>query len=697
MNASRAFAVFGILLALTGCSGGGGGDDNDNDPAPTATLGTSATSVASGGSVTLTWNSTNATSCAAGGNWSGTKSTSGSEVVSNITAASTFSLVCSGGGGNSNTASVNVSILAPAVPTATLQSSAPSVASGGSVTLTWTSTSATACTASGGWTGAKTASGTEVVSNITAATTYSIACTGTGGTSPTSSVNVTILGGQALVSGTITFARIPFSVATNLGLNYAASTQQPARGIQVHAINPTTQAIITSATTDASGNFQLTVNANTNIQVRAEARMVRPNTQPLPRWDVHVQDADATTPVNYAYSDSQTFSSANGVDHDLAIPSGFSTTGAVTGTRHSAPFAILDTVYQGIQTVLGVAPTTNFPELTMDWAANNPGGETFFDANDSMIVLSADPSSDTDEFDQHVIAHEFGHYIEFNFSRADNIGGSHGLGDRLDPRVAFGEGFGYAFAAIVLNDPVARDSFMSGGGPVSSTFNVESNNVTNPGWFSEASVWSILWDLHDSVSDGNDSLSLGFTPLWNVLTNAQRTTNAFTTVFAFVDALKDARPGDSAAINMLVGGQSISVVADEFGTGETNHGGAPASSDVLPLYATITPGTPVILRSSAPFGTYNTIGNHRYLRLVLATTRNNTRITVTSDGPDPDMFVYRQGDFVSQLSGEVVGNENTGPYNAPAGTYILDVYECANGCTGAQGTPGPYNLTITVN
>ena len=39
------------------------------------------------------------------------------------------------------------------------------------------------------------------------------------------------------------------------------------------------------------------------------------------------------------------------------------------------------------------------------------------------IVLTAEVGTDTDEFDQHVIAHEFGHYIEHNFSRADNIGG----------------------------------------------------------------------------------------------------------------------------------------------------------------------------------------------------------------------------------------------------------------------------------
>ena len=181
---------------------------------------------------------------------------------------------------------------------------------------------------------------------------------------------------------------------------------------------------------------------------------------------------------------------------------------------------------------------------------------------------------DTDEFDQHVIAHEFGHYVENSFSRADNIGGPHGRGDKLDIRVAFGEGFGYAFSAIVLGDPVARDSFVNGGVQVSSTFNVETNPPTNPagaplhdyGCFcSESSVWSILWDLYDPVADANDNLSLGFAPLWSVLTNEQRTTPALTSIFSFIAALKAARPGDATAINTLLFAQNIDNVTDAFG------------------------------------------------------------------------------------------------------------------------------------
>ena len=229
-----------------------------------------------------------------------------------------------------------------------------------------------------------------------------------------------------------------------------------ARGHRAGAESRARTTVLATGSTDNLGNYSLSVAANTTITIEVVARMLRDASQALPRWDVRVQDG--TTGNNpYTFTDPCSFNSSAGTAHNVAIPTGINAAGAATGTRASAPFAILDTVYQGIQTVIGVAPTTNFPALIVDWGSQANG--TFFSSgNPQHIALLSDLATDTDEFDQHVIAHEFGHYIENNFSRADNIGGAHGLGDKLDPRVAFGEGFGYAFAAIVLNDPVARDS-----------------------------------------------------------------------------------------------------------------------------------------------------------------------------------------------------------------------------------------------
>jgi hypothetical protein len=160
-------------------------------PVPTVALTVSPTAVASGGNATLTWSSTNATSCIATNGWSGTLITAGTRNTGALTTATTYSLYCVGPGGTSATASATVTISATAIPTATLTASPTAIPAGGTSTLTWTSSNATACTASGGWSGTLATNGTQNVSP-TANTTYSLTCTGPTGTSPAATATVTI-------------------------------------------------------------------------------------------------------------------------------------------------------------------------------------------------------------------------------------------------------------------------------------------------------------------------------------------------------------------------------------------------------------------------------------------------------------------------------------------------------------------------
>jgi hypothetical protein len=67
------------------------------------------------------------------------------------------------------------------------------VSSGSSATLSWTSTQANACTASGGWSGSKSTSGTQLIGPLTNAAAYTITCTGSGG-SAVDSVIINISG-----------------------------------------------------------------------------------------------------------------------------------------------------------------------------------------------------------------------------------------------------------------------------------------------------------------------------------------------------------------------------------------------------------------------------------------------------------------------------------------------------------------------
>ena len=96
-----------LALAVTACGGGAveGSQSQGGGIAPAVSLAATPLSVTSGGSSTLTWSSTNATSCTASGAWSGAKATSGSQSTGPLTASSSFTLTCTGTTGAQTNAS----------------------------------------------------------------------------------------------------------------------------------------------------------------------------------------------------------------------------------------------------------------------------------------------------------------------------------------------------------------------------------------------------------------------------------------------------------------------------------------------------------------------------------------------------------------------------------------------------------------
>jgi mannan endo-1,4-beta-mannosidase len=66
--------------------------------------------------------------------------------------------------------------------------------------LTWSSTNATACTASGGWSGSEATAGSKATGALNATATYTLSCTGSGGTA-TQSATVSVTG--APTGGTV--------------------------------------------------------------------------------------------------------------------------------------------------------------------------------------------------------------------------------------------------------------------------------------------------------------------------------------------------------------------------------------------------------------------------------------------------------------------------------------------------------------
>jgi hypothetical protein len=158
----------------------------------------SPAAIESGQSATLSWEATNATECRAGDNWWGYVGTSGSRSTGALQATSLYRIKCSGPGGNA-VHYVTVSVSDTTAPTVVLTASPASVASGSLSTLTWNSTNASNCTASGTWNGTEPASGSQNTSPLTVTTTYTLTCSGAGGSASQSAmVSVTNPGSVAL-------------------------------------------------------------------------------------------------------------------------------------------------------------------------------------------------------------------------------------------------------------------------------------------------------------------------------------------------------------------------------------------------------------------------------------------------------------------------------------------------------------------
>jgi hypothetical protein len=152
--------------------------------APTVTISVAPTSIAVGQSATLTWSSTNATACTASNAWTGSEAVSGTLSETPTTAGTlNYVLTCTGAGGSANaTATLTVTVASPQ-PTVTIAVSPTSITVGQSATVTWSSSNATSCTASGAWSGAEATSGTlSVTPSASGSASYALACTGAGGT-----------------------------------------------------------------------------------------------------------------------------------------------------------------------------------------------------------------------------------------------------------------------------------------------------------------------------------------------------------------------------------------------------------------------------------------------------------------------------------------------------------------------------------
>jgi hypothetical protein len=526
-------------------------------------------------------------------------------------------------------------------------------------------------------------------------------CGGGGGGGAPPVTNVT-------VSGIVTFDFVP--AVAGLGLDYDNIQARPVRGANVEIVSGAS--ILASGRTGTDGSYALTVAGSRSAFLRVKAQMQQSG---APSWNFRIADntnGDALYALDGPVFNTGTANSTR----DLHAASGWGGT-SYTGTRSAAPFAILDTVYDSGAVLLEADPVLSLTPLTLYWSTQNRPtlpvdgiadtstgeiGSSFASADLNGIFLLGAENADTDEYDRHVVAHEFGHYVEYTLSRTDSIGGPHALLDRLDLRTAFSEGFSNALSAIVLGDSVYRDATGNRQG-MAGAFDIEGPlpspipQPTNPGWFSERSIHEIIYDIVDANPDanGSDQLSMDFVTVYAAMRNGHRTATALTSIFTFVDALKAANPAEAGLIDSIVSAQTINSIVDQYGTNETNDGNT-VRNDVLPVYAPIAVnGAAVNLCSTDEFrsnatGMSNKLSSRRFVRFNAGSMGTYTFRAVATEVPagevaDPDMVLHRAGvlavsdDAPANCSDQMLQNcTETFSNFLNAGDHVLEIYEFSN-------------------
>lgn len=520
-------------------------------------------------------------------------------------------------------------------------------------------------------------------------------------------------GQPGIISGRVSFDRVPFG-SLGTGLDFAGVAPQPARGVVVELVLPPVGSttcegsVLDTVLTDGGGYYALDAgNDSTQVCVRARAQLYRAGS---PGWNIAV--ADNTDGNNlYVMADSRVASAADEPERDLHAASGLS--GSIyAGPRVAAPFAILDTACKAMNTMLSFNSSAQFGTLSLLWSVDNGEesgalsegkiGSAFFNPDARAIYLRGDADSNTDEFDEMVIAHEFGHFLTHTFSRSDSIGGEHDLSQNLDPRLAFDEGWATAFAGLALGTPYYRDSMVKIDPADANEYAFDiggSESWYARGWYGEASTQLLLYNA--GLSSGLNSLLATFT------SNAYRGNPALASVFSFAAVFKQNNPALASTFTSAMNAENING-GDAFASGETH---APNPARDLPWYSPISVGSPVQICSSDQYGVNNKLSNRRYLRLDIGAAGRYRILAQPAAGyanAVAGLELLQGSSYLDPGSTDVYLDYRTGSTANPsvattwqleAGvTYVLGVFHLGNQLVNS-GTParGYQCLNVSVN
>lgn len=492
------------------------------------------------------------------------------------------------------------------------------------------------------------------------------------------------------LSGELRYEFVPYD-HTNDGLDYGKTEARPIRGARVVLLDASDSTQIKETTSDEQGHYALDWEGTSQVKIWVYAETVEP--------PIVVEDNTSGNATYVVESGEALAETKGGAKLDVLATTGW-TGSSYAKPRLSAPFSVLDAVYTAASRFMKEAtPAPAFKRLKVNWSVDNRPESGSVSAGQidtsnwdgTEIYLLGKENVDTDEFDTHVLVHEWGHSFEQFIARSDSQGGSHGYGDVLDPRLAFSEGLCNALSAIILEpDTVYADS--SGTQQKDGFwFDLEANDTTSaasPGWYSEQSVQDIVFDVYDTANEPFDKVSFGLQGVYGVLTGGFKQTPALTTIFPFVSTLKAANASQVSVIDELVvhhaagGTFGIDVVTDDWGTGESHSADEPAA---IPVYVKAKPGDTFEVTLTGGLD-YALLGQNRFVRI--AGTGSTVKVTSTSAN-DVDLYVYLRGNEITNAS-SASGNETVSFSTKQGEEYVVNIQ-------GYGELAGPYTAKIGVS
>jgi hypothetical protein len=478
------------------------------------------------------------------------------------------------------------------------------------------------------------------------------------------------------ISGTALYQKID---VTDSGLDLTHPVMFPIRNARVEVRNSISQALVSVSETDTLGRFTLAVPFDPNLMVQVFSR--------IRSFDLRVAD---NTNVNALYAISA------GLDGTAAN----SNLVLMDTTRASGAFNILEVIQRANDTVKTADPNLSPIPVTVFWSSRNthtPGnpaagliGTSEFNVSNSTAYILGDRDTDSDEYDDAVIAHEYAHMLAAKYSRDDSPGGPHILGDMLDPRLSWSEGWANFFSSAVRNDPIWRDSHGPNGAQVL-RYDLSDNSPAadpHPGYWSEASVQSLLWSL---VAEPENPYP--FSALWAAFADLQN--DRFVYLPYFLDHFIARTPAATTEVLGLAQARYIDYqphgvpsVTNPFPTPMT-------VGSVAQGYVDSYSSSRSNLVTSSHFYTFTTAGGAATITMIIAGLGPGNNPA----NNDLDIFLY-------DVNGRMVDKSDTGlngqperiSDRLPAATYIIEVRSYYT--KGETGNPvynsGDYRLSVAV-